>query len=293
MRKVERDFHVSVSRLHLTREHELLYARYRVHVGGDRADTLREVLYDEHDNEDIFGSWMVEVRGSDGQLAAYSVFDSGHESMMSIIGVYDPDRAKLGLGIATMLFEIRWGIAHGYKYHYSGYVVPGVPSFEYKRDVGRLEAWDPDLGMWQPLGTPDPQTLPAGRMQRALEGLADQLSARGIPCRLRCYPPYRLVHVNRLQDRCLGLPLLLDCGRAQSRPGGPRLIVSYDPVVSRFYIDSYLGTRDLREVMSDASLPDSGPRPEWQLLVRVRALGNHGGAGQVIEQVSRLVGPRV
>ena len=225
-----------------------------------------------------------------GRLVAYSVFDRGRASMQSIIGVYDPDFSELSLGYATMLFEVRWGKEHELRYHYSGYIVPGVPAFDYKRSIGALEAWDPDLAEWQPLGEITPADLPAQRMQAQLEALDNRLHELGVPSTLACHPPYRLVQAQRLLDWSIGLPLVLDCGRLAGRR--QRVIATYDPILERFRLDACRPNRDLSDLLAGDSVPEQGPPPEWRLLVRVRQLDSAHSVEEAAQVVKRWVGGR-
>lgn len=295
MRKVEAEFDVTIRPFIMTREHSALYRRYRAHVGGDRSEELEGVLYDEGDASDRFDSWEVAISEPHptgrGRLVAFSVFDRGRSSMQSIIGVYEPHFADRSLGYATLLYEVRWGLERGLKHHYSGYIVPGVAAFDYKRRVGRLEAWDPDLAEWGPLGELDPPDLPAQRMQSRLEELDQRLHELGLVPRLACHPPYRLVQAQRLLDWSIGLPLILDCGRLAGRR--QRVIATFDPVTDQFRLDACRPNRDLSDLLAGDSIPAEGPPPEWRLLVRVRQLDSAETVEQAAQAIRRWVSGRV
>ncbi|MCB9778662.1 MAG: hypothetical protein H6742_08885 [Alphaproteobacteria bacterium] len=296
MRRVERELQVDVVPFELTDEHADLYRRYRVHVGGDRADELHEVLYDLDDGvllddrsrpvptRDVFDTWQVRMRDGE-RLVAFSCFDRGRKALQSVLGVYDPDYAKLGLGIASMLFEVAHGRDHGFHWHYAGYVVPGVPGFDYKRLVGPLQAWDPVERDWVPLAQVDEDELPHHRLQRALGAVTARLEADEIPCQLRSYPPYRLVHLNGLAERCMATPLYVECG--EPRPGRARLALTWNPDSELYSLDAWTRDQDLSRHLPDHELPDDGPPAERHLLVRVGQAGTFGDPDQVVDMVRR------
>lgn len=295
LRRVERRLSVDVQPFTLTDEHAELYRRYRAHVGGDRADELHEVLYDLDGDvpppgrpvppeRDVFDTWQVVIRDG-ARLVAFSCFDRGRRALQSVLGVYDPDYAQLGLGIATMLYEVRFGRAHDYDWHYAGYVVPGVPGFDYKRMVGPLEAWDPVAREWGPLADVDEATLPHTRLLDALGRVIERLRDDDIDCSLRSYPPYRLVHLNGLAERCMATPLFVECGHPQ--PGRARLALTWSPDTERYSLDAWTRDQDLSRHLPDHELPAEGPPAERHLLVRVGQAGTFDDPDQVIDMVRR------
>lgn len=284
MRRIEERFRVEVRPWQLTDEHALLYRRYRQHVGGDRSDELEEVLHDDS-ARDIFDSMEVRISEPDGRIVAFSVFDRGRRSLQSIVGVYDPELGRFGLGIATMLFEVRYGADHGYEYHYAGYVVPGVESFEYKREAGALEFYDPRAAAWRPMDELEVDRLPATRLWSALQQVSDDLTAAGVPNTLRCYPPFRIVFMNGLQGRCLASPLFLECG---PEPGADVcLAVTHDPDRGGYALEAYLRAEDLTDRLVDGMCPDDGPPAEPHLLVRMDRAGWTTDRGELVRWVRR------
>ncbi|NOY26373.1 MAG: GNAT family N-acetyltransferase, partial [Oligoflexia bacterium] len=287
MRRVRRDFDVSFSDLGPTQEHEALYHAYVDHVGGDRAGSLHDVLFDDDDDDELSGlfrSRQVQIR-ADGRLVAYSFFDQGRDSLQSVIGVYDPAFSKYGLGIGTLLEEIQFGLDQDFRFHYAGYIVPGVSAFEYKRKVGPLQYYDPDNHQWRMLSTLDPNTLPAVRLRVGLQQVSKCLEQLGITYRLRCYPPYRVVYMNDLQDRCMSAPLFVECGRAAG--DDVSLVVTFDPGTEAWTVEAYQRSRDLSELLADAPAPDDGPKADLSLLVRLDRAGVTTTASQAAAWVAR------
>ncbi len=294
LRRVRRDLRVSIGPLQLDQEREQLYSRYRASVEGDRAPSLRETLFedaiapaalpvtltawDTHGDPDpplqarnLFETWEVRIHTPDGRLVGLSIFDQGEEALQSIIGIYDPDYARYGLGAATMLLEAEHGRALGFSHHYSGYVVPGLDSFEYKHQIGPLEAMLPQGGVgqggrWLPYAALDLDQLPAARIQAQLAQICRELDLLGIPCRQRLYPPYRFVQLNRLAERALGEPMYIE---VDHQAGGPfRLGISVDIDQGMLQVDLLSQGRDISHMVSDVS-EGSLHQPEMHVLTRI------------------------
>lgn len=270
-------------------EHEELYERYVAHVQGERPESLRETLFDEDGQGlPLFRTRQVSVRDEVGRLVACSFFDEGRESLQSVVGIYDPAHARHGLGMATMLEEIRYGLSGGFRFHYAGYVVPGVPSFDYKREVGELQYYDADRHHWRALSELDEEALVSVRLQKGLQVASALLAQAGIPHRLRSYPPYRVVFANELQHRCVSAPLFLECGRAGD--DNVSLVLSFDPVSGTYCLDACQRGRDLTELMGESPRPESGLKADLCLLVRLDRAGSTESAEQAVRWVGRALG---
>ncbi len=289
LRRMHQSFQVDIVDEGPGPEHEALYERYVDHVGGDRPESLRDVLFDEDvDGNPLFRTRQVRVRDASGTLVACSFFDEGREALQSVVGIYEPRLASYGLGLTTMLEEIRYGLAGGFRFHYSGYVVPGVAAFDYKRDVGDLQYYDPEQHVWRALSSLDVEALQAVRLRRGLEQVSARLSQIGVPHRLRCYPPYRVVFVNELQERCISSPLFLECGRAGD--GNVSLVLTHDPSAGTWTLDACQRGRDLTELLGEAPGPDAGPKADLCLLVRVDRAGTTDSPDQAARWVGRALG---
>ena len=216
---------------------------------------------------DRFDSWEVTIRDH-GRLVGYSIFDIGHDSMESIIGVYDPDYARFGLGAVTMLVEIEWGAAAGFLWHYAGYIVPGVDAFEYKRDVGHLEFWDTEAELWRPIAALDPGVLAGPRIERALEVAGEALRAAGYPTERVLNAPYRVVQLNNGAHQFIGEPYLLRWGGAG---GGLQRVITFDLYTLRYQVDLCLPSRDLSQVLPHLEV--QGQSCQTRLLHRLKRVG--------------------
>ncbi len=215
--RIKARFAVSVQPARLDEEREELYARYLEHVGGVRSESLHAIVFGEEApppplptsseearrvrdqcdrglGGDRFDTWEVTIRDG-GRLVAHSLFDLGRDSIESIVCSWDQDYARFGLGVGTLLTEVEWGGEQGFSWHYSGYLVPGVSAFEYKREVGALEAWEPTDELWIPLEELDLGRLPGARIQAALERARKAL-APFFDCEMVINLSYRAVHLN-------------------------------------------------------------------------------------------------
>ena len=83
------------------------------------------------------------------RLIACSYLDLGEESVSSVYGMFDPKYSKYGLGIFTMLEEIKYALDNGYKYYYSGYATIEPSAYDYKKSFNEQEffSWTE----WKPM----------------------------------------------------------------------------------------------------------------------------------------------
>lgn len=177
-RKVEKRFDVSILPANVGEVHEALYRRYLTVVTGERAASVHELLYTGPPN-DLFNSWEVRVMDGD-RLVAFSLFDLGERSVQSILGVYDPDYRKYGLGFYSMLAEVDHAISLGCDYYYPGYHMPLVDSMVYKLRLGALEFFDPNRRCWRPKAAMDEVPLVHTTAEAWLDRICSTLDSAGI-----------------------------------------------------------------------------------------------------------------
>ncbi len=202
-----RRFRIEVGAVTLDDVHEALYQRYRGVARGERSATLVDFLYGDTDR-DVFET--LEVRIWDGdRLVAFSWFDTGEDSLQSLIGVYEPDLKRHSLGFTTMLVEIEWGKANGKLWFYPGYVLPGESAMDYKLRLGQVEALD-SRGEWRPYDDLSFEALPDLRLDRALGAAAEALDRHDLPWAHRAYPMFEAPAYHANLGSCLSHPALLD-----------------------------------------------------------------------------------
>ena len=280
MSRNARRFDVRIGRAAIDLERERVYSAYLEIAHGDRARTLRELLYGDSDR-DLFDTLEMQIRDGD-RLVAFSWFDPGGEGVQSVAGIYDPAYARHSLGFYTMLLEIQWGMRAAKRYHYSGYVLPGDPSMDYKLRVGDgLEFWDPERELWLPWADMAHYELPTQRLEASRQRARDSLAERGIiaPIRLN-----RMFGVGAYQPElriCLDQPLYLECARR--RTGDRALVLTWD-----LDLGVYIPLVCHRAVAHAG--PREGPPSETvELLVVRRRMGATPDPERAAEIVRRLL----
>lgn len=206
--RLDRRFRITEGPAIIDEARQALYTRYLTTARGDRAPTLQDFRYGSA-THDIFATREIAL-WEDDRLVAFSWFDLGRDSLQSLIGVYDPDYRTLSLGAASMFLEIRYGVENGYKFHYTGYILPGEPAMDYKLRAGALEFLDMEDYRWRPIEQLDRDTLPTRRLQRNLSEAQDTLRKAGVPSVLREYPMFEAPAYEDQLARCLADPLLLE-----------------------------------------------------------------------------------
>jgi arginine-tRNA-protein transferase len=285
LRRNDERFDVQLRPATIDPEKESLYAVYRDDFAGDLAPDLKSVLYDDGEH-DIYPTMCLEVR-DDEKLIACSFFDVGVDSMASIIGIYDPQYRRYGLGMYTMLAEMRLGISEGLSWYYPGYVAPGCAAFDYKLRLGSSEFFDPNLIQWRPYAELQTPLLPAVRITAALEALCVEARSKGHSVETWLYPPYGVVGMDRRGEGFLTEPAFVQFDDATT--GAGRLLITYDVVQECYVIELFARIRDLRRHFGGVDHPRAGPRQCHDLLRRVRRVGS---ASSVEDALFLAMGPR-
>ena len=267
-------------------EKERLYQRYRDSFQGELAPNLQDALFDG-DGRDIFDTRQITIHDGE-RLVAFSFFDLGHETIESIIGVYDPEYSRYSLGLYTMLLEIEYARALGMRHFYPGYVVPGYSAFDYKLRVGEewVEAYDPETDLWLPYPDLDLDNLPVDRLQRGLESVRDYLHSEGVPAELRLYPLYRSASLDGRLALCLKQPLFVEC--RPDRPGLSRLVVTYDYETGDYTLEFCLRVADLRDQLPATRPPQGKPQPCLHLLQEVVRLAESSSPARIIDTLLQI-----
>ena len=211
-------------------EAEALYQSYSAHFPAKLAPSLQDALL-ENNHRSIFRT--MEFLAWDGeQLVAASYFDLGENSIASILGFYHPDYARYSLGYFTMLMEVAYGLEHGYRYFYPGYVVPGYPRFDYKLRVGPMEYFDLRARGWLPHALLSPEHIPFSKIQRNLQSLSELLHQHQITHELR---ENLLFHLNLVQDiPFLDYPLMLFLDPGYDFFNAEQEVIVFNPYSDQF-----------------------------------------------------------
>ena len=148
-------FTISNKPLQLSDELEAVYQLYRNEVDFEISPTLRENLFSlcfiSSEEAPAYDSWVIEIRDK-GKLIAAGIYDMGDKSMMGIINFYDPAYKKFSLGKRLIFCKLRESLQRKLDYYYPGYIVKGLPKFDYKLEVGEAicEIYDSVNHTWMP-----------------------------------------------------------------------------------------------------------------------------------------------
>jgi arginine-tRNA-protein transferase len=223
--------------------------RFRTEIGPARIDEARCALYEKmkprfvgpitRDLETaLFGPgprWFETYECAvyqQEQLVAVSYFESGRSSVASLLGLHDPDFARFGLGIYTMLEEIEVARQFGNRFFYPGSIIPGLPGFDYKLGFGPVQFLGSD-GRWRHRANAPRRSPRAEALMQRLQAVESALSETDHPAVLRLYPAYPLGHIDELGGAYLSEPAHVQVRTAT--PSAGCFTVEYD-----LHTDSYL-----------------------------------------------------
>ncbi|MCB9670582.1 MAG: GNAT family N-acetyltransferase [Alphaproteobacteria bacterium] len=275
--RTRRAFRVVEQPARLDAAHEALYARYIRHVGGERPSTLIDFL----GGEDLHACFATrELALYDGErLVAFSYFDQGRTSLMSLLGVFDPDLERASLGYATLALEVEHGLQHGLEHHYSGYVLPGEPRMDYKTRIGGMQFLHPDAMDWQDWEHLDHDLLPDRRTLNALDRVGRALTRYGVPARRLLNPLFEIADSPAITERMVDQPVFLMVGRG----GAPIPMVTWDDEARRY--DLWMGVPAvIRHRRSE-----EGPEKTTGTALIHQEHGRFGLAADVVQAVLKLV----
>lgn len=233
LNKVRRNLRVVEQEARLDEAHEDLYQRYIRHVGGERPANLLDFLGGEEQHA-CFATREMAIYDGD-QLVAFSYFDPGRTGLMSLLGVYEPERSRDSLGYATMALEVDLALERGMDFHYSGYVLPGEPRMDYKTRVGGMQYLCPDDLSWKDWDTLDVDRLPDRRALASLDDVGRSLVRYGIPARRALNPLFEIADSPAISERMVDEPVFLMVGRGAQ----PVPLVTWDDVTRRY--DLFMG----------------------------------------------------
>ena len=143
-----KQFRLEIDKLHLTPEHENLFARYKNHIPFEAASSLHSLLYGD-ETKNVFNTHLLNMYDGE-RLIATGAFDLGHESAAGIFSVYDPAYKHFSLGKYLIYEKMQFCKNKGFTWFYPGYYVPGYARFDYKKEIGKgaIEYFDPEQRKW-------------------------------------------------------------------------------------------------------------------------------------------------
>lgn len=141
--RCEGRFKMIVSKPTVDAERLALYQKYLAfqhdHVPGqdDDEEGYRRFLVDT-----LADTIEIAWRGEDNKLVALGIVDVTLDGLSTVYFFWDPDLSKLSIGTFSVLKELELCQKLNKKFYYFGYLVPGVPSMEYKATFLGAEVWD-------------------------------------------------------------------------------------------------------------------------------------------------------
>lgn len=151
--KKSKQFNIEVQKYIPSKVLEDLYQNYVTQVNFDASESLTHYLtnYESFYNNKIvvFNSELITIKHKENIIAA-GIFDNGTKAIAGIINFYEPNYKKYSLGKMLVLAKLQYAISQHKQYYYPGYIVPGVPKFNYKTFVGEdcIEVWDAENKVW-------------------------------------------------------------------------------------------------------------------------------------------------
>ena len=234
MRRNEKLFRSACQPIVIDRERELLFQRYAAEFDGILSPSITDSL-EHYEGQTAFNTWETTVRErTSGKLVALSYFDLGAATVASINGFYDPPLRSFSLGYYTMLLEIEYCLAHGYRYYYPGYVVPGYHRFDYKLRIGDCEYLDVRDLNWKPFAAADIRANGPVEGQRThLEALSQRLVADTGAGQLKIYPLFEASLYDIWNDEYFPYPYCIVLSDPEE---GDLLVAAYDPGEQEYLI---------------------------------------------------------
>lgn len=126
--------------LNLTPEAERLFVRHKIRFREGVPESLGNFV--PRRAADSPADTM-QLSVFDGErLVAESYFDAGATALSGIYAMFDPEMAKYGLGVFTLLKEIEFAIDAKKELYYLGYAYEGASFYDYKKRFRATEAFD-------------------------------------------------------------------------------------------------------------------------------------------------------
>lgn len=143
------DLETSVRPITITEEAEELFHRHKRRFKHGVPDSIYDFLSLDAAHSPVEGREVAVFEN--GELIAVSYFDVGDRTTSGIYAMFDPKKARRGLGIFTMLREIEFSLDAGKEFYYQGYAYEGESFYDYKKRFRGTESYDWNRG-WETLG---------------------------------------------------------------------------------------------------------------------------------------------
>lgn len=155
VRARNRDLRTEITPVRLDAELRALFEKHKTRFETNVPGALEDFLGPVPESGPC-DSRMLRVFAGEKLLAA-SFFDVGATAVSSVYAMFDPEEARRGLGIFTLLLEADFARQNGHAWLYSGYATRESSAYDYKKQFRPTEWLDWSQG-WQKSG--DAATLP-------------------------------------------------------------------------------------------------------------------------------------
>lgn len=143
------DLRTIIRPIKITEEAEELFHRHKRRFKHGVPDSIYDFLSRDAASSPVEGREVAVFENR--ELVAVSYFDIGSISTSGIYATFDPENARRGLGIFTMLKEIEFSLDAGKEFYYQGYAYEGESFYDYKKRFRSTEGYDWNGG-WATLG---------------------------------------------------------------------------------------------------------------------------------------------
>lgn len=280
------DFRIEIAPLRIDKQKEALYQKYRWYrFRGNISTSLKESLFDGG-RKNIYQTMECCVYDKDKLIAA-SFFDVGNYSIASILGMYDPDYAKLSLGNFTMLAEMRFGMENDFKYYYPGYIVPGYSRFDYKVNIGAVDYFNVGQQKWLPYNGLPEDKMPLEAMVQKLQEAQTKLAQSEINAQLYYYPLFETHLITYWDDAYLKYPVFLWCRTLDG--SSDYLLVVYDLIKETYLLLQCSLFSDLPNFLEELFEESNADQPCFLEVLTVKnIIAFNGDAGQLAKALKSL-----
>ncbi len=257
LKRNEGKFRYEVLPYTATRAQDELYERYQRSHPLDVGRTLEDVFGNQPTTHDFDTYRCLVYEGE--RLVAFSCFDLGGETLASIFAAYEPEYARYSLGFYSMLLELEYGRAHGFRHYHPGYCVPGLGAFTYKLRLPNLEGRTFLNRVWRPMDEVIADTLPHQLLEAKTEQL-ERAAERAELCYDRLFMPLsEILPAANQEFGPMPLPVMLAFGGSADAQG--EFFAGYDPEPGRYVIWYGVEAGDLALEPDFSSIVESVPKP--------------------------------
>ncbi len=180
LQKRNKHLRIEIGPLELTDSHTTLYKRYRLFKFNDTEADLYSSIYGI-DNNNPFQTLLISCYDHN-RLVAGGILDMGTTAAAGIVSYYEPEYEKYSLGKFLIYQKILYCQQAGLRYFYPGYVLTGIPEFDYKLGIGgaSVEFYQLCSSQWKPWSAFSVQEWHLEEMIQKLEALKPYLEAKGL-----------------------------------------------------------------------------------------------------------------